>query len=508
MTLREHSAAGPLAREYAAALREYVSGGGEAALTRAYELGRRAAVEGLGILDLAMLHHAALAGLPSPAPGAPPAVETAAQFLAEILSPFEMTLRSYQANARLLGLSDALAAQNAEIARAREQLRTILDATTAVIYLKDAEGRYLFVNRPFQEAFRVPREAVLGKRDDEVLPPPVARTLQDGDAGVLGLRAPQQIEESIPAAGGPRTFLSVKFPLVDAEGRAYGLCCVATDITERKRTEEAQLRAREAAERERLLERAIRARDQFISVAAHELRTPVTSLELQVGLLRRLARRDPGATLADAKVRPKLDGLSGQLDRLIALVNALVEVGKIASGEHELCRERLDLGEVAGAVVAASTDAIRRSGCEVVVHAPVPVTGTWDRPSLDAAVRHLLSNALKFGAGKRVEVHVRGAGDRAVLVVRDAGIGIRPEDQERIFGRFERGVSETNFGGLGVGLWVARHAAEAHGGSLTVESRPGEGAAFTLELPREARAIAGKRDGVGPGGASGPPGGS
>ena len=121
-----------LAREYAEALHAYVSGAGEAALTRAYELGRTAAGAGLGILDVAMLHHDALARLPPPTAAGRAPVEMAAQFLSESLSPFEMTLRSYQANARLLGLSETLSRQNAEIDRAREQLRTILDATTAV----------------------------------------------------------------------------------------------------------------------------------------------------------------------------------------------------------------------------------------------------------------------------------------------------------------------------------------------------------------------------------------
>src|SRR5512133_1200620 len=189
------------ARDYASALRQYVAGGGEAALTRAYELGRSAAGDGLGILHVAMLHHDALLQLPPAGAGSPPPVEMAGQFLAEVLSPFEMTLRSYQANARLLGLSETLAQQNAEIDRAREQLRTILDATTAVIYLKDADGRYLFVNRQFAELFGVSRDEVIGKLDRDVLPADVAAPLEAGDAGVLEARAPRQVEETLPARG-------------------------------------------------------------------------------------------------------------------------------------------------------------------------------------------------------------------------------------------------------------------------------------------------------------------
>jgi PAS domain S-box-containing protein len=472
-----------LGQEYASALREYVSGAGEAALTRAYELGRAAAGAGLGILDLAMMHGEAILQLPPSSAGGRPALAMAAQFLAETLSPFEMTLRSYQANARLLGLSETLAQQNAEIDRAREQLRIILDATTAVIYLKDAEGRYLFVNRQFLEVFGLRRDEVIGEVDEDALPPSAARTLQREDADVLAARAPQQLEETIPGRDGARTYLSLKFPLLDAAGESYGLCCVATDITERKRAEEAVRRAIEGAARERALERGIQARDQFLVVASHELKTPLTSLELQVGSLLRLARSDPDASVSDARVRAKCETILKQVERMTVLINTLLDVAKLTSGRVELCRERLDLGEVARRAVVSCGDAIRRSGSELRLRVPAPVVGMWDRPSLETAVAHLVSNAVKFGAGAPVELRVEAAAGRALLAVRDHGMGVPVEDQDRIFERFERAVSDRHFGGFGVGLWIAREAVEAHGGTIRVSSRPGEGAEFTIELP-------------------------
>jgi PAS domain S-box-containing protein len=484
MRSNEAAAGRAFAREYALALREYVSGGGEAALTRAYELGRSAAGAGLGILDLATWHHDALCELPAPRGEDRRSLDMAAQFLAESLSPFEMTLRSYQANARLLGLSETLARQNAEIDRAREQLRTILDATTAVIYLKDAGGRYLFVNRQFQEVFRVGREEVIGRTDEEVLPPPTARMLQSEDAAVLGERAPRQLEEAIVTYDGPRTYLSLKFPLLDPEGRPYGICSVATDITERKRVEEALLQAKEAAARERHLRQALQARDAFLDVASHELKTPLTSLELHVEGLRRLARSSPDALLSDARAQAKCEIIVQQVKRLTVLIERLIDVGKITSGSLELCPEGLDLSDLVRGILASSVEAIRLSGSEVVTRYPEPpVTGLWDRPTLETAIGSVVSNAVKFGAGKPIEVEVAGAGGRAMVRVRDHGIGIPEGDQRRIFERFERAVSERHFGGFGLGLWMARKAVEAHGGTLRVKSREGEGAEFTLELP-------------------------
>jgi c-di-GMP phosphodiesterase len=410
----------------------------------------------------------------------------AAQFLAESLSPFEMALRSYQANARLLGLSETLAQQNTEIDRAREQLRTILDATTAVIYLKDGDGRYVFVNRQFQEVFGVGREQVIGRRDDEALPSDVARTLQGDDDQVLAARAPHEIEETFPARDGPHTYLALKFPLVDPGGGSYGVCCVATDITDRKRAADALLRAREAAARERELKQALEARDRFFGLASHELKTPLTSLELQVASLQRLGRSSPDVTVSDEKVMAKCEFVMKQVARLTTLINELIHIGRLGSGNLELSRERLDLAEVVRDVVAGAQDAIRRSGSGVVVRGAGPVVGQWDRRHLETVVTHLVSNAVKFGEGKPIDIEVEAASRRAILTVRDRGIGISDEDQQRIFERFERAVSERHFGGFGIGLWLARRAVEAHGGEIRARARPGGGSEFTVELPMDA----------------------
>ncbi|HET7754790.1 MAG TPA: ATP-binding protein [Anaeromyxobacteraceae bacterium] len=488
----EQTARDALARDYAEALREYVSGAGEAALARAYELGRTAASSGVGLLEFAVIHHDALVDLPRR--GTTPALGMATQFFAESLSPYEMTLRSYQANARLLGLSETLAQQNAEIDRAREQLRTILDATTAVIYLKDAEGRFLFVNRRFQEVFAVDRDQVLGRMDDEVLPSQVALALRSDDDRVLRAGVPHEVEEIVPAADGPRTYISLKFPLVDGSGLAYGLCCVATDITERKRAQEAQQRAQEAAERERVLREALEARDQFLQIASHELRTPLTSLELHLASFRRLAKTHPEAPVSDEKVQAKWDVISKQVDRLEALVMNLLDVVRITSGRIELARERIDLGELVSGVVARMKDSTDRARAHIAVHVAEPVVGSWDRSYLETVVVQLLTNAVKFGEEKPIAVGVAAKRDIAVLTVSDRGIGISEVDRERIFGRFERAVSVNHFGGFGTGLWIARQAVEAHGGSIRVAGLEGGGSVFTVELPFGAEGHAAVRD--------------
>src|SRR5690606_12622235 len=137
------------------------------------------------------------------------------------------------------GLAGELARNHEETHRAREQLRAILDATTAVIYLRDANDRFLFVNRQFEIVFGVSREQVLSRSGAEILPASIEATLRPGDRAALESRSPQELEETLPFADGPRTYLSLKFPLLDESDVPYAVCCVATDISERKRAAEA-----------------------------------------------------------------------------------------------------------------------------------------------------------------------------------------------------------------------------------------------------------------------------
>jgi signal transduction histidine kinase len=245
---------------------------------------------------------------------------------------------------------------------------------------------------------------------------------------------------------------------------------VAQDVAQRRRAEE-----------------ELRLRDEFLSVASHELKTPLTALQLEVeGLVRRVRLAGSGAIPVEF-IRTRLDSADAQTERLARLINELLDVTRMTAGRLQLDLEEVDLASVVGAVASQLGEAAERGGCSLAIDLgdrPHPVLGFWDRLRLEQVVTNLLANAIKYGEGHPIELSVAQLGpDAARLIVRDHGIGIAPADQQRIFERFERTAPEREFGGLGLGLWISGQIARALGGSIAVESQLGAGATFTVTLP-------------------------
>jgi signal transduction histidine kinase len=242
------------------------------------------------------------------------------------------------------------------------------------------------------------------------------------------------------------------------------------------------------AEREawvRAAREAVAARDAFLSVASHELRTPVTGLKLQVDGVVRVAQKH-GEIEAAGRLAAKLPGLQRQLTRLGELVALLMDVSTLAAGQLELRLEPLDLRALVVEALARHAPMLEDAGCSVTLDvAPSQDwSGTWDRLRLEQVIANLLSNAAKYGARAPVEVTLRADDTHVRLAVRDHGIGIAPADQQRIFERFERAASARHYAGLGLGLWVSHALVVRHHGELAVDSEPGAGACFTMCLPR------------------------
>jgi len=280
----------------------------------------------------------------------------------------------------------------------------------------------------------------------------------------------------LPLLGGSGTLgvLKIGFPRLHslvAEERAF-LLALAQQVSQ----------AIERANLYLAAQAAVRVREDFLSVAGHELRTPLTSLKLQLQLLERARPPNVGA--------PRLQAMGRQVERLESLVASLLDVGCLSEGRLSLELGEVELHALVREVLERLADVFERAGCAVHLEAPETVRGRWDAQRLDQVLVNLLTNAAKYGAGRPVQVRVEEVGAFARLTVRDEGIGITPEALPRLFGRFERAVSDRQYGGLGLGLYISRQLVEAMGGRVYVDSQLGEGATFTVELPLQPAATA------------------
>jgi signal transduction histidine kinase len=225
---------------------------------------------------------------------------------------------------------------------------------------------------------------------------------------------------------------------------------------------------------------AVRLRDEFLSVAAHELNTPMAALMLSLeglGAPEPELQLDPKGMVQVARLAER------QGRRLTKLIRDLLDVTRLSRGALSLDYEDLDLTALVREVVARYKPELERAGCDVSLTLEGPVPGQWDGARLDQVVLNLLANAARFGARKPIAIRVERVGGDARLTVSDQGIGVDASQHQRIFERFERGVTSHQYGGLGLGLYICRRIVESHGGSIAVESRVGQGATFTVSLP-------------------------
>lgn len=230
-------------------------------------------------------------------------------------------------------------------------------------------------------------------------------------------------------------------------------------------------------EREEALQEAIRARDHFLNIAGHELKTPLTNMQLQLQLRQRDLKRSYNESFSPEKIARSLSEQLENVGRLNRLVESLLTVSQISEGQLKLSYEYFDLCKLA-ADVSERFPGIEFSGC-------APIHGNWDWFRLEQVLLNLMLNAVKYGNSKPIQVSVHPVDDRVQIVVRDHGMGISEADRQRIFQRFERAISENEVCGLGLGLYIANTIVHLHGGEIRVKSEPGHGSEFAVILPLE-----------------------
>ncbi len=283
-------------------------------------------------------------------------------------------------------------------------------------------------------------------------------------------------------------------PLV-ARGRTLGALTLVRAEAERRYTASDQALAQDLAQRAavaidnarlfRAAQDAVRLRDEFLSIASHELKTPITSMQLAVQTLQRTMQR--GQMPTAERLTNRLTIVDDQSKRLTRLINELLDISRIGAGRLELEPAPTDLAALTRHVAEQFQEELAVAHCPLTLHADTPVVGNWDPARIEQVITNLLTNAMKYGKGQPIEITVTGTDEAARLLVRDEGIGIAAEHLERIFERFERAVAPGRFGGMGLGLYIARQIVTAHGGTVTATSRPGQGSTFIVTLPREVK---------------------
>ncbi|MFN8484613.1 MAG: GAF domain-containing protein [Anaerolineae bacterium] len=305
----------------------------------------------------------------------------------------------------------------------------------------------------------------LAPSDDPMLRDVIAR-LAPRSYIIVPLTARGQVFGTLVMVYGPsgRTYTAEDLAVAETLGRRAGMAIENARLYQQAQT-------------------AIRVRDEFLSVASHELKTPLTSMLLHVQMLQRYAREERLASLPTGRVAKMLETNERQVKRLASLIADLLDASQIGSGRLELDREPTDLVELVASVIERYAGEAIERGSEISFNARASPIGDWDPHRLDQVVTNLLTNAIKYGAGRPIDIFLDVGDDTARLSVRDYGIGIAAEQIPRIFDRFERATSARTYGGIGLGLYITREIVDAHGGQIEVTSAPDEGSTFTVVLP-------------------------
>jgi PAS domain S-box-containing protein len=365
------------------------------------------------------------------------------------------------------------------------RLRALIDHMPAFVYLRDLDGRFILVNRQYEEFY--------GLRNDDIRGKTLAMTEAEADFGIdPGLNA--QIDREVLDAGEPRrretrlnrrgkdhVLADVRFPVRDAAGRVVALAGIDIDITAQKRHE---------AELSELLRRVEMARDaatdaasaktRFLANMSHELRTPLNAI---IGFTRIVSRNAEG--LAERQV-DNLSKIMISAEQLLGLIDEILDLSRIEADKIQVERVEVDVGDVVREVAATLEPLVDSTRVQLRVDVEPGLTSLHtDRDKVMQILLNLVSNAIKYTDDGSIELRVVQDDTRARIHVSDTGVGVAPEDVGRIFDEFYRADSKSARlrRGTGLGLTISRRLARAIGGDVTVESRVGVGSTFTLELP-------------------------
>jgi PAS domain S-box-containing protein len=367
---------------------------------------------------------------------------------------------------------DMTEVKKAEAARLWSESRfgSLFEQAPMSLQIFSVDGLFKYANPAWEKHFGASREALRGYNlfgDPQLAEKGFIPLIQQAIAGQVVHVPPHEFVPAASGREGRALWQEVYiFPMRthEAEGsRVLEIAVMALDLTE--------------------VMHAIRVRDDFMSIASHELRTPITSIKLQMQSLARRLARDPSVAIASEQLLRIVTQTDRALDRLVRLIGDMLDISRIQEGKLSIQGKPADLGEIAHEVLDRLEAALSAANIPLKLELSPGVTGVWDRDRIEQIVTNLVTNAIRYAPGAPLTVRVSRAGTRGELRVADQGRGIASEHLEQIFDRYVRLESSDNVGGLGLGLFISRQIAVAHGGELRAESEPGQGTVFVLSLP-------------------------
>lgn len=357
-------------------------------------------------------------------------------------------------------------------------LQAILDNTSSPIFIKDTQGRYLVINKKYAEVLNLPASEILGKDDFQFYAEEEAVRYSESDQWVIAHSRAKELEELLEAASGNRHYIITKFPLFNREGVIYGICGIATDITDRVKYEHELIRARHLAEDAEKLQ------EQFLANMSHEIRNPLNGIIGMANLL--------GNTLLNGKQQEFLQAIQESSVNLLVLINDILDFSKIKTGKLILEETTFHPGEVVKRSVYSLSHQADEKGLSIItrIDPSLPAILTGDPHRLNQILVNLIGNAVKFTAQGEVTVsafceNMNGHTAQVRIDVADTGIGIPEDKLPLLFTVFTQVNANTSrkYGGTGLGLAITKQLVELQNGAITVNSQPGIGSTFSFTIP-------------------------
>lgn len=367
-----------------------------------------------------------------------------------------------------------------DLRESEERKSATLEAALDCVVTLDSQGKILEVNQAAEKTFGWKREQVIGREMANIIIPEKLREahragLKHFLATGIGPALRQRIELSALRSDGSEFPIELSILDLNVNGKVL-FTGFLRDITTQKKAEE-------------ILKNSIKARDEFLTIASHELKTPLTALKLQLQLSQMQLKKRTKTT-GKKRTRPvtlerSLSLSIKQVDSLTGLVEELLDVGMIQTGRLSLHLGEMKLSDLVREVVSLFSPKLAMIKCSPETELEDGIVGNWDAHRIEQVLVNLIGNIIKYAPGSRVKISTKRENDKVVLMVEDDGPGIPEEKQKQIFERFERATSANYVSGLGLGLFVVKHIVESHHGTVQLHSSLGRGSRFTISLPEK-----------------------